>query len=75
MMENNQIGNIVLFLYPIPNTRRLPSDLNKNAGFVNCIIKKIQTKQIIEINVMFSFINSLDDIYKLIIYFFFMIIA
>jgi hypothetical protein len=24
---------------------------------------------------MFSFINSLDDIYKLIIYFFFMIIA
>ena len=70
MMENNQIGNIVLFLYPIPKTRKLPSDLNKNTGFVNCIIKKIQTKRIIEINVMFSFINSLDDIYKLIVYFF-----
>ena len=47
----------------------------KNIGFVNCIIKKIQIKRIIEINVMFSFINSLDDIYKLIVYFFFMIIA
>ena len=70
MMENNQIGNIVLFLYPIPKTRKLPSDLNKNEGFVNCIIKKIQIKRIIEINVMFSFINSLDDIYKLIVYFF-----
>ena len=70
MMENNQIGNIVLFLYPIPKTRKLPSDLNNNEGFVNCIIKKIQIKRIIEINVMISFINSLDDIYKLIVYFF-----
>jgi hypothetical protein len=33
-------------------------------------IEKIPTKRIIEINVMFSFINSLDDIYKLIVYFF-----
>ena len=64
------MGNIVLFLYPIPNTRKLPSDLNKNAGFANCMIEKIPTKRIIEINVMFSFINSLDDIYKLLVYFF-----
>ena len=63
------MGNIVLFLYPIPNTRKLPSDLNKNAGLTNCMIEKMATKRIIEINVMFSFINSLDDIYKLLVFF------
>jgi hypothetical protein len=57
MMENNQIGNIVLFLYPIPKRRRLPSDLNKNAGFKYCIIEKMTTKRTIEISVMFSFIT------------------
>jgi len=56
-MENNQIGNIVLFLYPIPNTRKLPSDLNKKAGFINCIIEKMTTKRIIAIIVIFSFIS------------------
>ena len=31
-MDNNHKGNIVLFLYPTPNSRILPSVLYKNDG-------------------------------------------
>ena len=33
-IDNNQIGNIVLFLYAMPNSLMLPSLLYKNAGFI-----------------------------------------
>lgn len=32
--EYNHMGNMVLFLYPTPNTRKLPSVLYKKAGFM-----------------------------------------
>ena len=39
--DNNQIGIIVLFLYPIPNSRILPLVLYKHKGLYICIIPKI----------------------------------
>jgi hypothetical protein len=38
MMANNHIGKMVLFLYPIPNGRILPSGLYKNDGFHNKMV-------------------------------------
>ena len=37
-MANNHIGKIVLFLYPIPNGRILPSGLYKKLGFHNKMV-------------------------------------
>jgi hypothetical protein len=39
-MDNNHTGRNVLFLYPTPNSRKLPSFLNKNPGFDIIIIAK-----------------------------------
>ena len=38
MIASNHIGKMVLFLYPIPNGRMLPSDLYKNVGFHNKMV-------------------------------------
>ena len=39
-MESTHIGITVLRLNPIPNSRKLPSELYKNPGFDCCIAKK-----------------------------------
>ena len=48
-MDNSQIGNIVLFLYPIPNSLILPSLLNKKAGFIYWIAPNIIKNKTIEL--------------------------
>ena len=53
IIDNNQIGKIVLFLYPIPNSRILPSALYKNAGFAICIVVKRTINRIIATRVGF----------------------
>jgi hypothetical protein len=37
IMDNNQMGKMVLFLNPTPNWRILPSVLYKNLGCARCI--------------------------------------
>jgi hypothetical protein len=37
IMDNNQMGKMVLFLNPTPNCRILPSVLYKNFGCAICI--------------------------------------
>ena len=56
MMDSNQIGKIVLFLYPIPNSLILPSLLYRKDGLVNTIIPNKNINIIIEIVVIFSLI-------------------
>lgn len=36
-IDNNQIGIIVLFLYPTPNKRMLPSKLYNISGLTSCM--------------------------------------
>tara|TARA_B100000401_G_C52814122_1_gene725764 strand:+ start:1307 stop:1477 length:171 start_codon:yes stop_codon:yes gene_type:complete len=38
-ITNNQIGKIVFFVYPAPNSRNVPFSVNKIIGFVSKIIK------------------------------------
>ena len=52
--DNNQIGRIVLFLKPIPNSLMLPSVLYKKDGFSNCMEENITTNKPIDTDVMFS---------------------
>jgi hypothetical protein len=44
------MGNIVLFLYPIPNWRILPSVLNKKDGYPSKIVEKITRNNKIDIS-------------------------
>ena len=46
-IDNNHTGNIVLFLYPTPNSLKEPSILYKNDGFIICIVIKIIKNNII----------------------------
>ena len=54
--EHNQIGKIVLFLYPIPNSRMLPSDLNRKSGLVQKMAPKIREKMVTDIKTSFLYI-------------------
>lgn len=47
-MDNNHTGRNVLFLYPTPNSRKLPSFLNKNPGFEIIINAKNDKNKIID---------------------------
>jgi len=47
-MEQSQRGIIVLFLYPTPNSRTLPSRLNKKMGLIKNNTIKIMQNKIIE---------------------------
>jgi len=58
-IENNHIGMIVLFLYPIPNSLTLLSELYKNAGFVKCTNENTKIKMIIDTNVLLFLIKFL----------------
>ena len=60
MIDINQMGKIVLFLYPTPNSRKLPSDLYINAGFDVWIIPNNIINNIIAAVVTFSAINNLN---------------
>ena len=60
IIDNSQIGKIVLFLYPTPNSLKLPSGLYKNTGFIVCTIQKIITNKTIAATVTFSAINCLN---------------
>lgn len=60
MIDNNHNGNIVLFLYPTPNVLSEPSELYKNAGFINCSIPYIPKNKIIDINVVLFLANVLN---------------
>jgi len=53
MIDRSHIGKMVLFLYPIPNSRILPSILYKNPGFPICIVVKRTINRIIETSVGF----------------------
>ena len=49
----NQIGKIVLFLYPTPNSRILPSFLNRKSGLVQKVIPNKIENIIMEIKTSF----------------------
>ena len=68
MIENNQTGKIVLFLYPTPNSLREPSLLYKNPGFSICTTIKIVKNIIIATKVTLFLINDLN-IYIIITFF------
>jgi len=63
-IDINQIGKMVLFRYPIPNSRRLPSILYKNPGFPIVIVPKITKNNNMATSVGFFEIKALY-IYKL----------
>ena len=73
-IENNHTGNIVLFLYPTPNSRMLLSVLYKNVGFKNWVNEKMIIKITIDTKVTFFPIMFLNIYYNnkelLIIYYF-----
>jgi hypothetical protein len=52
IIASNQTGIIVLFLYPTPNSLKLPSLLYKKAGLMYCIREKITKNTRIATNVI-----------------------
>jgi hypothetical protein len=54
------MGNIVLFLYPTPNVRMLPSVLYKNAGRIICINPYTHKNKTIETNMELLRTNCLN---------------
>lgn len=63
-IENNQIGIIVLFLYPMPNSLTLLSDLYRNAGFIKCTNEKMLMNIMIDTNVLLFLIKFLIIYYN-----------
>ena len=61
-METTQIGTTVLFLYPNPNGRKLPSSIYANAGFEKCTTENINKNKIIAIVTLFIRISFFDNI-------------
>ncbi len=47
------IGNIVLFLYPTPNSRKVPFFVYKKAGLSHCNIPKMNKNKQIETDILF----------------------
>ena len=68
-IDRSHIGKIVLFLYPTPKSRRLPSVLYKNAGLYICIVANRMTKIIIDTRGKFS-LSSCFILYILTKYYF-----
>ena len=60
IIENNHNGNIVLFLYPTPNSLIEPSLLYKNAGCKMYIVPKIIKNIIIDTKVVLFLANVLN---------------
>jgi hypothetical protein len=56
-MEKSHIGIIVLFLYPIPNSRMLLSILYKNLGFIIGTNENMTIKIIMDTKVLLFLIN------------------
>lgn len=69
MIENNHNGNIVLFLYPIPNSLIEPSLLYKKLGFIIWTKPKINKNKMIDTKVVLFFVNVLNIYYNLIIFY------
>jgi len=54
------MGNIVLFLYPTPNSRMLPSDLYRHAGWIKWISPNNTVKIAMATKVTFSLMNDFN---------------
>jgi hypothetical protein len=59
-MENSHNGNIVVFLYPTPNSLNEWSRLYKNAGFIICIKTKMNKNRIMDTNGLLFLANVLN---------------
>lgn len=66
MIESSHNGNIVLFLYPIPNSLMEPSLLYKKLGFIIWIKPKINKNKMIDTKVVLFLVNVLNIYYNLI---------
>jgi hypothetical protein len=67
-IDNNHTGNIVLFLYPTPNSLIEPSILYKKDGLIICIILKIIRNIIIDTKGVL-FLAKVLNIYNILLLF------
>ena len=68
-IDNNHNGNIVLFLYPTPNSLIEQSILYKKDGFIICIVVKIIRNIIIDTRGVL-FLANLLNIYNILLLFY-----